>query len=151
MEANRSARHSRRYHVCSWTQTRAFSTLTDPNCTLDLNQRPGWWPDDFVPYARQQSIRSSRHTSGSTHEQISHQNDDRDLADCWNVYRSLFFNVRREILLAREVDTNGSITNQVRRHFELIAWNATDAPYARDSCLHQLFEKQVQETEVSVA
>src|SRR5207244_2327251 len=43
------------------------------------------------------------------------------------------------------------LLTQEEKHEILVEWNATDAPYPKDKCVHELFEEQVQRTPEAVA
>ncbi len=50
-----------------------------------------------------------------------------------------------------EQQLSGSILTEAERHRLLVEWNATEADFPRDRCLHQLFEAQVEKTPGAIA
>lgn len=64
--------------------------------------------------------------SGKTYEEVAEQNSNSDLANSRDVDGGLLFHIRVEIALARKVDADSAILQQVRWHLVLLTGHAAD-------------------------
>jgi amino acid adenylation domain-containing protein len=77
--------------------------------------------------------------------------------DCFDGETIVRFARNYQSLLESAVNDPGqrlselTIMPESERHRQLVAWNATDAAYPLDRCLHELFEDQVERTPEAVA